>query len=46
MQVSQVPLVVFTHYYPFETGEEFFEQEIDYLAQRFESVWVVPGEAE
>ncbi|WP_128772631.1 glycosyltransferase [Actinomyces oricola] len=40
--MSQVPLVVFTDYYPFETGEEFFEQEIDYLAQRFESVWVVP----
>ncbi|MCL3789036.1 glycosyltransferase [Actinomyces sp. AC-18-1] len=37
-----VPLVVFTDTYPFDVGEEFFEQEISYLAERFAQVWVVP----
>lgn len=42
MRRSSTPLVVFTDNFPFDTGEEFFEQEIDYLAQHFERVWVVP----
>lgn len=42
MSQSQVPLVVLTDHYPFDTGEEFFEQEIHYLAERFERIWIVP----
>ncbi|WP_136193393.1 glycosyltransferase [Actinomyces procaprae] len=42
MKKSIVPLVVFTDKYPFDVGEEFFEQEINYLAERFAEVWVVP----
>ncbi|WP_103063836.1 glycosyltransferase [Actinomyces qiguomingii] len=42
MKKSSVPLVVFTDNYPFDVGEEFFEQEINYLAERFTEVWVVP----
>ncbi|WP_366181052.1 glycosyltransferase [Actinomyces timonensis] len=42
MSQSPVPLVVLTDQYPFDTGEEFFEQEIHYLSERFERIWVVP----
>ncbi|WP_159097647.1 MULTISPECIES: glycosyltransferase [unclassified Actinomyces] len=42
MKKSPVPLVVFTDNYPFDVGEEFFEQEIGYLAECFEEIWVVP----
>ncbi|WP_161924593.1 glycosyltransferase [Actinomyces sp. 432] len=45
MKKSPVPLVVFTDNYPFDVGEEFFEQEISYLAERFAEVWVVPMRA-
>ncbi|ARD42254.1 glycosyltransferase [Actinomyces gaoshouyii] len=45
MSQSQVPLVVLTDQYPFDTGEEFFEQEIRYLAGQFERIWIVPMRA-
>lgn len=35
-------VVVFTDTYPYAAGEEFFEQEIDILAARFDEVIVVP----
>lgn len=45
MSQSQVPLVVLTDQYPFDTGEEFFEQEVHYLAEQFERIWIVPMRA-
>ncbi|VEG75885.1 colanic acid biosynthesis glycosyltransferase WcaL [Actinomyces slackii] len=39
---SSVPLVILTDHYPFDVGEEFFEQEIGYLARAFERIWIVP----
>lgn len=42
MSRSEVPLLLLTDHYPFETGEEFLEQEIGYLASRFEAIVVVP----
>lgn len=45
MSPSQVPLVVLTDQYPFDTGEEFFEQEINYLAEQFERIWIIPMRA-
>lgn len=35
-------LVVFTDHYPYEVGDEFFEQEIDALARLFDKVVVIP----
>lgn len=35
-------LVVFTDHYPYEVGDEFFEQEIDALADLFDKVVVIP----
>lgn len=42
---SSVPLVILTDHYPFDVGEEFFEQEIGYLARAFERIWIVPMRA-
>ena len=39
-------LVVLTDSYPYDWGEEFFEQEIGYLASVFDRIWIVPVRVE
>jgi hypothetical protein len=39
---SGLPLVLLTHSFPYASGEQFLETEIEYLAARFQRIILVP----
>lgn len=35
-------LILITNYYPFYKGEEYLESEINYLAEKFDEIYIIP----